>query len=249
MTTSFGALCSDFYVNQKLALKMDLPMRRDTVLDMFDRVRREMPFMERFRRYQDEVALESVEDNSQYGWVALRKTSLRSGWVNPDELKSAYRLHRLILEVAPYYLSISPLDVDYIELVFGFDLEARTNRNEIVYEALLGASPLMTLIETDRESVLDVQPFIGFSLTDRCDIQAFVEVKTRTQPAEVAQSRFEDEPISVYLSVRRCGPFKTIEDFSTAFGTLAGYVERLAEERVIPHIVVPIREAVLSGPE
>ena len=39
MTTSYGALCSDFYINQKFALKMDLPTARETVLDLFDRIR------------------------------------------------------------------------------------------------------------------------------------------------------------------------------------------------------------------
>ena len=38
--TTFVALCSDFYVNQKLALKMDLPSERETILHFFDRVRK-----------------------------------------------------------------------------------------------------------------------------------------------------------------------------------------------------------------
>ena len=59
--TSLGALCTDFYVNQKLALKLDLPSARETVLDMFDRIRKELPNMDRFRRYDGELALESAE--------------------------------------------------------------------------------------------------------------------------------------------------------------------------------------------
>ena len=51
MATSYGALCTDFYINQKLALKMDLPSDRETILHFFDLVRREMPSMHRFRRY------------------------------------------------------------------------------------------------------------------------------------------------------------------------------------------------------
>ncbi len=243
--TSLGAVCADFYVNQKLSLKMDLPSAREAVLDLFDRVRREMPDMDRFRRYDGELALESPENDARYLWLALNQTAIRSGWVNPESLEEAYRLHRLILEVAPYFLSISPLDVEYVELVFGFDIEAETNRNEVVFEALLGDSPLADLVDTGRESVLDVQPFIGFSLTHRCDIQAFVEVKTRTRSREVASGRFAGDPISVYLTVRRCGPFRTIQDFIDSFGTLAGHAERLAEERVIPCVVMPIRERVL----
>ena len=114
MATSFGALCSDFYVNQKISLKMDLPTGRETVLDLFDRIRREFPSMDRFRRYDGELALEAPEQSSHYSWMALRRTTVRSGSVNPDSLEQAYKLHRLVLEVAPYFLSISPLDIEFI---------------------------------------------------------------------------------------------------------------------------------------
>jgi hypothetical protein len=35
MADSYRALCSDFYVNLKLNLKLDLPRERQTVLDLF----------------------------------------------------------------------------------------------------------------------------------------------------------------------------------------------------------------------
>lgn len=248
MATSYGAICTDFYVNQKLSLKMDLPTGRETVLDMFDRIRKELPGMERFRRYDGELALESSGQSSQYSWLALRRTTIRSGWVNPESLEQAYKLHRLILEVGPYFLSISPLDVEFIELVFGFDLQAERNRNEVVFEALLADSPLASLIHMDEESVMEAQPLIGFSLNGGCSLQAFIEVKTRTTTREVVTGRFEDEPISVYLTVRQYGALKKIEDFATAFGTLAGHIERLAEHRVIPQVVMPIRDTIYSRP-
>jgi hypothetical protein len=248
MSTSYGALCTDFYVNQKLALRMDLPNNRETVLDMFDRVRKELPQMERFRRYEGELALESPEQGSQYSWLALRRTNIRSGWVNPDSLDQAYKLHRLILDTAPYFLSISPIDVEFIELVFGFDLQADRNRNEVVFEALLADSPIASLIDVQNESIIESQPFLGFTLNGGCDLQAFVEIKTRTTTREVATGRFEDEPISVYLTARQYGSLKTMEDFNKSFATLAGHIERLAEDRIIPHVVRPIREAILSSP-
>jgi hypothetical protein len=244
--TSLGALCSDFYVNQKISLKMDLPSSRESVLDLFDRVRKVLPTMDRFRRYDGELALESSENEPHYTWLALGRTAIRSGWVNPESLDEAYRLHRLLLQVAPYYLSISPLDVDSVELVFGFDIEAETNRNQVVFDALMGDSPLTGLIDGDREEMLDAQPFVGFSLSHRCDVQAFVEVKTRTRSTEVASGHFESEPISIYLTVRRYGPFQSIDDFETAFGGLAGHAERLAEERVIPAVLLPIRSTLMA---
>ena len=50
--TAFQALCSDFYVNQRLWLKLDLPDRRETVLDLFDRLRRTFPKLSQFQRYE-----------------------------------------------------------------------------------------------------------------------------------------------------------------------------------------------------
>lgn len=244
MPPPLATLCADFYVNQKLSLKLDLPSARDTVLHMFDRIRRDVPRMDRFRRYDDELALESPELDARYEWIALNRTALRSGWVNPESLEEAYALHRLILEIAPYYLSISALDVEFVELTFGFDLECEGNRSAVVMEALYGDSPLGLLVDGGHEQPLDVQPLVGLVLNRACDLQAFVEVKTRQHAAELASGRFEPEPISVYLTVRRYGPFQSLEDLSGAFGTLSGHAERLAEERVIPNVVAVIRQAI-----
>lgn len=246
---SFNAICTDFYINQKLALKMDVPTGRESVLDMFDRVRKEVPAMDRFRRYDGELALESTEADSHYCWMALRRTSIRSGWVNPDSLDQAYKLHRLILEIAPFFLSISMLDVEYVELVFGFDIRAQMNRNEVVYDALVQGSPLAGLVDLDQESVLEAQPLIGFSLSPSCDHQAFVEVKTRVSAQEVAQGHYEDQPISVYLTVRRYPAMGAVTELASSFGALAGHAERLAEDRVIPYVIQPIRDALFSRPE
>lgn len=243
---SLGAMCSDFYVNQKIALKLDLPTGRETVLDLFDRIRREHPEMKQFRRYDGELALESPETEQGYHWAALNQTAIRSGWVNPADLSEAYRLHRLLLEVAPYYLSISPIDVEFVELVFGFDIETEANRNELVFDALLADSPLSALVKTDEETILDAQPFVGFALTQSAELQAYIEVKTRSRAREVHPvPEGAPQPISIYLTVRRYGPFQRMESFLESFGALAGHAERLAEERVIPCVVVPIRAAVL----
>ncbi len=247
MSTSFGALCSDFYVNQKIDVTMDLPTTRETILDMFDRVKKVVPDMERLRRFENEIALESSEVNGRYCWLALRKTSIRSGWVNPESFEEAYKLHQLILETAPWFLSINAIDVEAIELVFGFDLHARANRNEIVFDALLADSPLAALFEPSDETLLDVQPFLGLAIDDDSSIQAALEIKTRTSPRSVMEHSFDNEPLSVYLSVRKQGPFESIEQFSSVFGTLAGHAERLAEQRVIPGIVMPLHDRILSA--
>ena len=244
---SFASLCSDFYVNQKISLRMDLPPHRETVPELFERVRRDHPLLERFRRYDGEVALESQEVEGRYEWVGMRQRALASGVVNPLNVEDAYRLHRLLLDLAPYYLSVAPLDVEYVELVYGFDLMARENRNEVVLRSLLGDSPLAALLEREGEPLLDVQPRVGFALNEACDLQAFVEVKTRTTASETATQVFQDDPISVFVTVRRNGPLRSVEDFTGTFGTLAGHLEQLAEQRVIPDVVVPLHQAIAIG--
>ena len=59
MDATFAGICSDFYVNQKIALTMDVPDGREAVLDLFGRVQKEFPRLERLRRYEGEYALES----------------------------------------------------------------------------------------------------------------------------------------------------------------------------------------------
>jgi hypothetical protein len=150
--------------------------------------------------------------------------------------------------VAPYYLSISPLDIDYLELVFGFDLEAEANRDEVVFDALLADGPLGNLVDPNQDRFLDCQPIVGLALNEACDLQAFFEVRSRGSATEVATGDFLPEPISVYLTVRRHGPVSSLEQLPAIFATLCGHAERLAEERAIPQLVMPIRHAILSRP-
>jgi hypothetical protein len=242
---NFSALCSDFYINQKLGLKLDLPDRREPVLDMFDRLRKEFPKLDRFRRFDGEIALESAESDREFAWVAMRQTSLRSGSVNPLSLEEAYGLHKRILETAPYFLSISPLDVDFLELVFGFDFETDEPRDEIIFDALYADSPLASLVDRQQDTLVDVQPAIGVSLSISGDLQASFEVKSRPR---IDLPPADGDPISVFLTVRKLGPVRSLDDLGTVFASLCGHAERLAEHRVIPHLVVPIRNAILARP-
>ena len=75
MTESFRALCNDFYVNLKLSVRMELPRTRETVLDLFERIRRQFPHMNAFRKYRDELALESPQTEMPHRWAAIRETT------------------------------------------------------------------------------------------------------------------------------------------------------------------------------
>lgn len=241
---SFATLCSDFYVNQKISLSVDLPKVQELATEMFERIRKEIPEFERIRPFEEEVTLETQEVDGRYQWVGLRPRSITSGMVNPNHIEDAYNVHRLVLELSPYYLSLTPLHVEFVELVYGFDLPARENQNNIVMQTLLGNTPLASLADDSMEPLLDVQPRIGFALNEACDLQAFVEVKTRTSAAEAATQVFQDEPISVFLTVRKNGPIQALEELESTFDRLAGHIEHIAEHRVVPDIVVPLHQAI-----
>ncbi|MEM0984378.1 MAG: hypothetical protein AAGI17_10555 [Planctomycetota bacterium] len=270
MTESFRALCSDFYVNQKLSVKLDLPRGREAMLDLFERVRRTYPSMGSFRRYKDELALESKQTEAPHRWLAIRPSNVRSGVVNPSAGEDAYGLHRHVLELAPFFLSISPLDVEYLELLYGFDFAARGNQDLLVAHALLEGTPLEKLFEDGSTGPnnlvpLDFQPMLGFVLPDSepeppapgaegetqvvSGTEVHMEVKTRTGSGSGSdtEARAGTEPISIYLTLRRYEPVDDLKELPAALDRLAAAGQQLIENRVIPYLVRPIREAIGSS--
>lgn len=208
MPTSYGALCTGFTASQKLLVSMSLPTDRDPVLGLFERVRKQRPALRRFKRYSNELALESgpistsnsrSEDPSSDSeeWVALRKRSVRSGSVNPSSMKSAKDLHALVLQTSPFYLGINPLEVEYLEVTFAFEMEATGNHNQIVAEALLGNGPLAKFLEKEMEEhgahAIDIQPFVGLAFGKALDIEAYLELKTKPGPGAAAIATSGDE--------------------------------------------------------
>ncbi len=247
MATSFGALCTDFYVNHKLAVKMDLPKDRETVLHLFDRVRAEIPEMSRFKRYQDELALESPRREGAYQWLALRKQSIRSGSVNPESMDEGYRLHRLVMEMSPYFLTISPLDIEYIELMYGFDLECKVNQHQAIAEALYGGTPMMRLLEMPGATPMEVQPAFGVTLLDEQDLHVYYEVKARTTPGQVRNDRYRTEPLSIFLTLRRPGVIEKIDQLPDVLAAMRVRGEQLATDQLIPNLLQPISRIIIGS--
>ncbi|UCC29340.1 MAG: hypothetical protein JSU86_14200, partial [Phycisphaerales bacterium] len=78
-----------------------------------------------------------------------------------------------------------------------------------------------------------------------CDLQAFVEVKSRTTTFEVRSDNFENEPISVFLTTRK---YWGVEHPSLvdALGTLFDVAEELATDKVVPNLVNSLAAAIAS---
>lgn len=243
MTTSYTALCNDFYVNAKLTSRMELPRSREPVLELFERIKREYPKMASFRKYKDELALESGQNDSPHRWMGIRARSVRTGIVNPSNESEMLDLHRSTFEVCPYYLSISPLDVESVELLFGFDLAARANHDTIVASALLDGSPLSAVFDTPGARVRECQPLVGLTLEEG-RVQATIEVKTRSDKAAGSP---QADPISLYVTVRSSEPVTDLRQLPSLVDSLGEAGLGLVDSLAIPSLLRPLRDEIESG--
>src|SRR3954470_14750150 len=120
MSNPFSAFAEDFYINMRLGSQMTLPHSRETVLHFFERVQKEFPSMTRFRKHENgELNLEEDRGQQSYRWMSVEQKRLSSGHVNPLDVEEATKLHKFLLELAPHHLGLSPVEIDYLDVLFG----------------------------------------------------------------------------------------------------------------------------------
>ncbi|MCK6455096.1 MAG: hypothetical protein L6Q92_01000 [Phycisphaerae bacterium] len=248
MSYPFGGMYDELNVSTRLYLKLDLAMERETVLHFFDSVRREFPGMRKLRRREDALILE--EDASEEGarrWLRLESSAIRFGFANPERPEDVARLSNVVLEMAPFHLTLGDLDYDHLEVLYGFDLEYRGNHDQLVAETLLGDHPIVNLLTDERRHpIIDCQPFIGVALTDDCDVQAYIDIKSRTTTYEVRTCQYETQYLTVYLTLRKYWGFGEAESLLAAHRNLLERADELAAEKVVPLIVNPLAQAIAS---
>jgi len=246
MSTSYGLLCDDFYLNMNVNTQLELPTERDTILHFFERIQRQFPAMNTFyQRETGEFCLEEDREAGNYRWVTVERDRVCSGVVNPGGLEEADEQHRLILELAPFTLEVSHLDTDSLDVLFGMDFDCQGNHDEILAEALFGESAFARLLEFPGAKPLGYDPSVLIGLSDDCRLQAKVSLESRTGAYQVRTGKFkEEDQLSLYLSVRQ------YPDPTKSFSSLESYANqrRLGEEimndRIIPYFVQPINGAI-----
>lgn len=247
MNSPYSAFCEDFYVNMRLGSQMNLPHNRETVLHFFERIQKEFPQMTRFRKADNgELNLEEDRGQQNYRWMSLENRRLSSGHVNPASIEDSLKLHRLLLEQAPYQLGISPVEVDYLDVLFGFDLEFSGNHDEIIAESLFPQSPLTCLTEEDGAKAVDFQPSVTVALSDDCRLQARIDVVTRTNSYQVRTGDYSDDCISVYLILRRYWGDRPREPMEELLEQMAEKADHLCQTHIVPKVLRPISSAISS---
>ncbi len=249
MSNGLGAVCDGFYINCRLFLKLDMPLERETVLHFFDRVRREYSGLQKLRRRDagSVVLEEEGDDQGARRWLRLDPNSLRFGQFAPPDMDEFRRFADLIVTQAPYHLTFSDLDYDYLEVIYGFDLEYRGNHDQLVAETLYGEqAPAGFLLGDSAKHIIDAQPYFGIALTPACDLQAYIEVKSRTTTFEVRSGTFEGAPISVFLTTRKYWGVENPGTLEDGMRTLLDTADELAAEKVVPNFVNPLAAAIAS---
>jgi hypothetical protein len=254
MKTSLGAQCDEFYVSSRLFLKLDLTLERETALHFFERIRREYPSMSRFRRREDgslvlEESDEGAGDGEPRRWIRLEPGAIRFGYCSPPSLQACQQFAGFLLDQAPYHLTLSDLDYDHIEVVYGFDMEYSGNHDQLVAETLFADHPLSSFVLGEESAhTIECQPYFGIALSGRCDAQAFLEIKSRTSSFEVRTGEYQAQMLSVYLTLRRYWGLREPSDLIVAHHELTDVAADLAIRRVVPLVVNPLALAIASRP-
>lgn len=249
MNAKFGSLADEFCSSTRLFLKLGISLERDTVLHFFEQVRKAFPGMKRFRRREDGcLFLEEVgEEGASRRWIRLDPVSLRFGHYAPQGESEVARLAEVVLEQAPYHLTLSELDFDHMEVVYGFDMEYRGNHDQLVGETLWASHPLASfLLDDNAMHIIDSQPYLGIALTADCELQAYAEIKSRTSTFEVRTGEYEPQPLSVFLTIRKYWGMAEPQTLLAAHKEMSEIADTLAGEKVVPLLVNPLAQAIAS---
>jgi hypothetical protein len=243
---SYSSLCDDFYIDMFVNTELDLPAERDTVLTYFDRIQRQYPRMGRFlRRDSNEYYLEEDHGSGQYRWVSLEVDRIGSGVVNPASFDEAYQQDKLILELIPYMLGVTPLDFDSLDVTFAMDFDCAGNHDEVIAEALFGTSAFGSLLDLPHGKPIVFSPAMVISLADDTRTQARVSIESKTsifEPGDKEQDR--DESISLALTVRQYPLTHERFDPMASFERQCLIAEELMAEHIVRHFVQPLTEAI-----
>lgn len=241
----YSSLCDDFYINMTLSTEMELPANRETILHFFERVQKTYPTMRNFYcRDRGDFVLEEDKDQGVYRWCTIEPRRVCSGKVNPITLDEAMDQHRLVLELAPYMLSVSPLDCEALDLLFGFDFTYRGNHSELVAEAL-GISPAMErMADVPGVTVVNYEPSLTIAFDQECRLQCRLSVETRTSAYQIRTSEFPEEQLSVYVTARQYGSLKADQTFVATIDRLMGICRDVVERHVAENVLQPLARTI-----
>lgn len=241
----YSGLCDDFYVNMNLGTEMELPANRETILHFFERVQKNYPTMRNFYvRERGDFVLEEDKERGSYRWCTIEPRRVCSGCVNPEAIDDAMAQHRLVLEQAPYTLSVSPLDCEALDLLFGFDFTYRGNHNQLLAEALGVCPALERLADLPGTTVIGAEPSLTIALDEECRVQFRVSVESRTNAYHVRTGEYPEEQLSVYATARQYGSLSPESNYVDTLERLHKVCQEMINRHVIEQVLRPLARAI-----
>ena len=246
MANSFGSFCDGLFVDMCINTQLELPSSRETVLAFFERLQKQNPEMNNFaRRENGEYVLEQENEGQRSRWVSLEADRIIAGCADPDTMEQAYSLHNQVLELIPYMLGVSPLDIDAMDVTFTMDFDYRGNHDEVIAEALLNSSSFGALFEASETRAVSCCPSMVIGLSEDCRLQGRVAVESRTSAFDLRSDKYKSEdPISLYFAVRRYPKPEPGFDMLAAYQEQCQIAENMMFEKIIPHFVQPLSSAI-----
>jgi hypothetical protein len=241
----YAALSDDYYVNMNLCTEMELPSNRETVLHYFEQIRKKYPEMRNFySRDKGDFVLEEDKDQGRYRWCTIEPRRICSGQVNPNSIDEALSQHTLCLELAPHLLSVSTLDCEALDLLFGFDFTYRGNHNQLVAEALGVGPALERLVDNISGKVINYEPSITIAFDEQCRVQARVSVESRTNAYQVRTGEYPEDQLSVYVTARQYGSLEPERSYIDSIEELSKICFELLDDHVIEHVLKPLARTI-----
>lgn len=244
---AYGTIADEYYINMNLLTEMELPKGRETILSFFERVQKSYPTMRKFyTRETGDFVLEEDKDSGQQRWLTMEPRRISSGFLNPSHPDVALEQHLLVLELVPYMLTVSPIDVDAIDYAMAFDFSYNGNHDALVAEALGTGHCLDGMMDIPGSRVINYEPSIFLSLDESCRLQARLWIETRTNPYQVRRGEYHDEPITVYFSIRQYGSLDVGSTFESTLRMLKEQCEEMLESNVIEQVLRPLAQAIAT---
>ena len=243
--SKYGSIADDFYVNMNLNTELDLPTNRDTLLHFFEQLRKQFPSMRNFySRERGDYVLEEDKDSGDYRWATTEQKRICSGYVNPPDVETAFEQHAKVLESVPYSLSVSPLDCESLNFMFGFDYAYRGNHHALLAEALGMVPAFERMAEIPGARIVVNEPLLQLALEEDCRTQCRVGVESRTTAYHIRTGEFSEEQISVYLTMRHYGSLETDQTYVSKLKELRDRAIELLDNYVVDSILIPLQQAI-----
>jgi hypothetical protein len=152
--------------------------------------------------------------------------------------------HRLVLDLAPAFLSVSPLDCEALDVLFGFDFAYRGNHNALLAEALGVGPALERLGDAPGARVINYEPSLTIALDEDCRVQVRVSTETRTNAFQVRTGEFNEEQLSVYVTARQYGSLDPDTTYVEAMDRLAQLAREVVDACVVEQILRPLARTI-----